>query len=119
MKSPKQLIQSIGYSITGVITAFKDETSIKIQFVLGMVAVFFGFYFNISASEWFAVILCIAGVLGMEVMNSAIENLSDRITTEQDPFIKKAKDMGAGAVMMIALASIIVACIIFIPKCMA
>ncbi|MGB1040142.1 MAG: diacylglycerol kinase [Flavobacteriales bacterium] len=119
MKSPKQLIAAIGHSITGVLTAFKDETSIKIQFILGMVTVFFGFYFNISKTEWFAVILCIAGVLGMEIMNSAIENLSDRITTEKDPFIKKAKDMGAGAVMMMALASIIVACIIFIPKFIA
>lgn len=116
MKSPKQLLQSIGHSVRGILTAFKDEDSIKIQFIVGMIAVGLGFYFNISSMEWIAVTICISGVLGMEVINSAVENLADKITTEQDPLIKKAKDMGAGAVMVMAIASVIVACIIFIPK---
>lgn len=116
MKSPKQLIQSIGNAFNGFWIALKEESSLKIQLFLGTIAVVLGFYFSISTTEWFAVILCISAVLSAEVMNSAIENLSDKITKENDSYIKKAKDMGAGAVMVAALASIIIACIIFIPK---
>lgn len=119
MKSPKQLLKSIGHAFTGFFTALKDETSLKIQLTLGVLAIAFAFYFQISSVEWIAVVLCIAAVLSAETMNSAIENLSDKITLEQDPYIKKAKDMGAGAVLVVATASIIIACIIFIPKFMA
>ena len=119
MKSPAQLLKSIGHAFTGFFTALKDETSLKIQSTLGLIAVFFGFYFNISSTEWMAVVICIAAVLSAETMNSALENLADRITQEQDPYIKKAKDMGAGAVLVVATASIIIACIIFIPKFIA
>ena len=119
MKSPTQLLKSIGHAFTGFFTALKDETSLKIQLTLGLAAVFFGFYFNISSTEWMAVVICIAAVLSAETMNSAVENLADRITKEQDPYIKKAKDMGAGAVLVVATASIIIAFIIFIPKFIA
>lgn len=119
MKSPAQLLKSIGHAFTGFFTALKEETSLKIQLSLGVIAVFLGFYFDISSSEWMAVVLCIAAVLSAETMNSAIENLSDKITREQDPYIKKAKDMGAGAVLVVATASIVIACIIFIPKFIA
>ncbi len=116
MKSPKQLIKSIGNAFNGFWITLKEESSIKIQLFLGIIAIFFGFYFSISTAEWFAVILCFSAILSTEVMNSAIENLADKITLEQDPYIKKAKDMGAGAVLIVATASIIIACIIFIPK---
>ena len=116
MKTPKQLIHSIGNAFNGFWITLKEESSLKIQLFLGLIAIFMGFFFNISNTEWFAVVLCIAAVLSAEIMNSAIENLADRITLEKDPYIKKAKDMGAGAVMVTSIASIIIACIIFIPK---
>jgi diacylglycerol kinase len=119
MKSPKQLLNSIANAINGFWITLKEETSIKIQLFLGMIAITLSFYFEINTNEWFAVILCVAAVLSAETMNSAIENLADKITLEQDPYIKKAKDMGAGAVLVVATASIIIACIIFIPKFIA
>ena len=118
MKTPKQLINSIANAFNGFWLTLKEESSLKIQLLLGIAAVALSFYFNISTTEWFAVIICISAVLSAEVMNSAIENLADKVTLEKDPYIKKAKDMGAGAVLVVATASIIIACIIFIPKFM-
>lgn len=51
--------------------------------------------------------------------NSAVEALADRITTEHDPLIGRAKDLGATAVTLLALAAVGVGCIVFIPKFIA
>ena len=55
-------------------------------------------------------------VLGMELVNSAIERLADKISTERDPVIGKIKDLSAGAVLISAIAAAIVGLIILVPK---
>ena len=116
MKSPKQLIQSIGHAFYGFYTALKSEASLKIQTTMGLIAIGLGFYLNINTTEWILVILSISAVLTTETINSSIEELADRVTLEKDPMIKKVKDMAAGAVLITAIASIIIGCLIFIPK---
>lgn len=51
-----------------------------------------------------------------EGFNTAIEKLADRVTREQDPLIGAAKDVAAGAVLLMAVASVVVGLIIFLPK---
>lgn len=116
MKSPKQLIQSIGHAIAGFFTALKSEASLKIQTSLGLIAIGLGIYFEITTTEWMFVTLSIAAVLTTETVNSSIEELADRVTLENDPMIKKVKDMAAGAVLISAIASLVIGCLIFIPK---
>jgi len=116
VKSPKQLIQSVGHAFTGFFTALKSEASLQIQTTLGTIAIGLGFYFKISTTEWIFVILSIAAVLTAETVNSSIEELADRVTMDKDPMIKKVKDMAAGAVLISAIASLIIGCLIFIPK---
>ena len=62
------------------------------------------------------VVLSISAVLTTETINSSIEELADRVTLEKDPMVKKVKDMAAGAVLITAIASLIIGCLIFIPK---
>lgn len=52
----------------------------------------------------------------MELVNSAIERLADKISTERDPVIGKIKDLSAGAVLISAIAAAIVGLIILVPK---
>jgi diacylglycerol kinase len=63
--------------------------------------------------------LCIALVLALEAVNSAIEYLADKISPEQDPLIGKAKDIAAGAVLIAAIGAAIIGSLIFIPKLIA
>jgi diacylglycerol kinase len=116
VKSPKQLIQSIGDAFYGFFTALKSETSLKIQFTLGIIAIGLGFYFKISTTEWMFVVLSISAVLTTETINSSIEELADRVTLEKDPMVKKVKDMAAGAVLITAIANKIICFLIFITK---
>ncbi len=65
--------------------------------------------------EWVSILICISSVICTEMANSAIELLSDRITTEYDETIKRAKDISAGMVLISAIISAIIGIIIFFP----
>jgi len=60
--------------------------------------------------------LCIAFVLSLEMLNSAIEKHIDSLTTDLKPELKYIKDVAAGAVLISALASLVVASVIYLPK---
>lgn len=67
---------------------------------------------GLSTFEWIAVILCIGAVLAAEGVNSAIEALCDKVSPEYDEAIKHTKDLAAGAVLILAVMSIIVGLLI-------
>ncbi len=73
-----------------------------------------GFVQNISQGEWCAILGCISLVWAAELMNSALEVLCDRITTEPDEHIRRAKDAAAGAVLVCAIISVVVAALVFL-----
>jgi len=87
--------------------------------VLAVIAGIFAVVFNISVYEWLAAVFCIAFVITMEMLNTAIEKLCDVVQKEFHPGIKKVKDIAAGAVLVSAAFSIITGCIIFLPKIIA
>lgn len=111
-----KLIDSFRYAFTGIITALKDERNMKIHFAAATLVVLLGFLFHISELEWIVCVVWIALVIGAEMFNTAIENVVDLITKEYSPLAKKAKDISAGAVLVIALLAAVSGCIIFIPK---
>ena len=61
------------------------------------------------APLWWALIALVSGlVLAFELMNAALEKLIDRLHPERHPEIGAAKDMAAGAVLVLACAALIV-----------
>jgi len=109
-------LKGIGYATKGAWLLIKNEASIKVQVVISLLITIAGFYFQISSTEWILQTLTIALVLSAEGLNTAIEEIADFIHPEHHPKIGYIKDVAAGAVFFTAIASIIVACIIYIPK---
>lgn len=95
---------------------FKDEPNARIHLVAAIAAVSISVWFDLNANEWIWIILAICLVIVAEIINSAIENLSDAISLEVNENIRKAKDLGAAATLLTALFAVIVALIIFLPK---
>ena len=60
--------------------------------------------------------ICIAIVLCLEMVNSAIEQLCNMVTKEFHPSIGKIKDISAGAVLLASILSFVIGCFIFLPK---
>ncbi|HEY9340610.1 MAG TPA: diacylglycerol kinase family protein [Hanamia sp.] len=111
-----RFLKSFLFALNGLRDAIRHEKNFQIQCIVALLVIIAGIFFSISAAQWIAILICIAMVLSFEIMNSAIEKLCDFVCPSINPAIKKIKDLSAGAVLLSAIISFIVGCIIFIPK---
>lgn len=85
--------------------------------VSAVLAVIAGFVFKVSVIEWLFLLLSIFLVITFEIVNSAIENVVDLASDYHFSMLaKNAKDMAAGAVLMISGFAALTGLIIFVPK---
>ena len=111
----KQMFKSIGIAFDGIIDLIKSENNAKIHLISTIVVIIVGFKLQFLAIEWLWISLAIAGVWVAELINTAIEKLTDLISPEQNPIAKKVKDYAAGAVLVMAIWAIFVFCLISFP----
>lgn len=109
-------ICSIGYAFRGMILLLSREASIQVQAVIAIIMTVLGFVVGLSATEWMIQCLTIALVMGIEGMNTAVEELADFVHPEQHPRIGFVKDVAAGAVFIAALIAVVVGGILYFPK---
>lgn len=109
-------VNSFKYAFNGLILFFREEHNSWIHLFLAFLAVFFGFFFKISMTEWLAIIFAIGFVFVAEIINTAIENLSDFVSKEKHESIKHIKDLAAAGVLVSAFTALVIGAFIFIPK---
>ncbi len=68
---------------------------------------------GVSLIEWCLLLLCIAGVLTAEMLNSAMESMAKAITDQHDPHLGIALDVGSAAVLLASTGAATVGTIIF------
>lgn len=113
----KKFFSSVKHALEGVQTILKEERNMRNHAALGIIPLLMGWYFRINALEWIAIIFCIFLVIIMEFLNTIFETVVDMVTDyEFHPLAKKAKDIAAGAVLVTAVFSLIIAAVIFLPK---
>ena len=100
----------------GIWTALTTQLNIRIHFLIGSLVFFAAVYFKIPFAEVLVLILTISLVMLAEMVNTALEFLSDAVTLSQNEFIKHAKDVSAGAVLLTSIFAILIGSMIFIPK---
>jgi len=103
------------YAWQGLKSLIVYEHNARIHLAVAMAVILAGIMFQISALEWAAVVICIGMVIAAEALNSAVEAVADRLTSNPDPLICRAKDYGALAVALLSLSAVIVGGIVFIP----
>lgn len=112
----KRFLNSFKYAFEGIITTIKEERNIKIHILAVIVVIIMGVIYKISQVEWIICLILFGLVISSEIINTSIENAVDLITKEENELAKKAKDAAAGAVLVNAIISAIIAGIIWIPK---
>ena len=80
-----------------------------------VVAVALGFFVHLNCVEWCVIVFAIALVWITETVNTAIEFLADEVTRERREGIGRVKDVGAGAVLLAAITSVILGLLVFVP----
>ena len=114
----KKLANSFKYAIQGILQSFKTEQNMKIHFLIMIMVIVLGFWLKISKEEWIVCIILFGAVISGELFNTAIETTVDIAMPYKDKRAKKAKDISASAVLVLALSATIIGLIIFIPKLM-
>jgi diacylglycerol kinase (ATP) len=102
-------------AIAGIIWAITTQPNFRVHITLAVLAVASGLYFRITRLEMLVIVFTI--ILGMtgEMINTAIESMTDLITREYRQEAKIAKDVSAGMMLTIAIGAVAVASYIFVP----
>ena len=96
----KRIIKATGYSIQGLKAAFKHEAAVRQELALLSIAVILACLVDVGMIERILLIGVVVLVLIVELLNSAIEAVVDRIGVEHHELSGRAKDIGSAAVMV-------------------
>jgi diacylglycerol kinase len=110
-----KFFKSLTYAFQGLGMLLK-ENNFRIHLLIFGFGLLFGWFFDISITEWLFVVLGNGLAIASEGFNSAIEAVVDLASPDFHPLAKKAKDIAAGSVWITAMASMICHIIIFLPK---
>lgn len=95
-----RLSRATVYSVQGIRAAWRHEAAFRQEIVLGALAIAVACWLDIDAISRLLLILPVILVAVVELLNSAIEALIDRVSPERHPLAGRAKDMGSAAVLM-------------------
>ncbi|MES2742214.1 MAG: diacylglycerol kinase [Pseudomonadota bacterium] len=102
----KRIVAAFFYSIDGFKSAWRHEHAFRQELVLGLIGTVVALLLKISAFEKLVLIGVMLLVLIVELINSAIEAVVDRISLERHPLSKNAKDFGSAAVFLACLLAL-------------
>jgi len=98
-KPKYSLFKNASYAIEGFITAFKNESSFKIEILLAIPIFIAIFLLDTSVTNKLILTTTAFLIAISELLNSAVENVVDLVTTDIHPLAKNAKDIGSTAVL--------------------
>ena len=95
-----RLVRAFGYSMAGFATAFRNESAFRQEVALSVVLLPASFWLG---RTWVEIALLAGSVLLVmivELLNSAVEAVVDRVSYELHDLSKRAKDFGSAAVLL-------------------
>ena len=109
------LPESFSHAFDGILIG-TGERNMRIHMGFALLVVIFGLLLQISVTEWCLCFVLFGLIMGLELVNTAVEAVVDLVTEEYHPLAKRAKDAAAGAVLIAAVMAAVTGLIIFIPR---
>ncbi len=103
----RRLWNALSYSRDGLAEAYRHEDAFRQEVWLAVVLVPLAFWLPVSGVGRAVMVASVLAVLVVELLNSAVEAVVDRISLEDHRLSKRAKDIGSAAVLL-SLANVIV-----------
>jgi diacylglycerol kinase (ATP) len=82
----------------GLVFAARSEQAIREELVALLLSIPLAWFIGATPARRVELVVVVLLLLVVELLNTAIEKLSDRLTTDHDPQIGRVKDMGSAAV---------------------
>jgi len=108
-----KVAQGFCHAFNGIAWALRTQRNLQIHLAATLLVITLGLITNLAAWKWCCLAICTSLVWMAELFNTTLEVMCDRITTEKDEHIRRAKDVAAGAVLVTATLAIFIAFMIF------
>ena len=108
-------IAAFGHAFRGWLYVLKTQQNAWIHSLFASAVVLVGLWVGLNTIDWAVIVLTIAMVFTAEFINTAIEAVVDLASPVHHPLAKVGKDVGAGAVLVAALAGIVIGLLIIGP----
>jgi diacylglycerol kinase (ATP) len=105
----RNFIDACNNAVNGIVYSATTQTNIRKQLIIGAIVLILSLFYDFSTAEFLSLTFAVFFVIFAEMVNTAIETLVDLYVDQYHPKAKIAKDVGAGAVVLASVNSVIVA----------
>jgi diacylglycerol kinase (ATP) len=111
-----KFIKGFTFAISGIAYAFRSQVNMRFHIFSALVVVALSFALRINVAEWCIILMCIGSVISAELINTSLEVTIDITSPSYNEKAGNAKDLAAGAVLVVCTVSAIIGIMIFLPK---
>ena len=108
-------LQSFRHAFRGLVYVIQTQRNAWIHVVIATFVFLLSLWLRLDARDWAVIILATAMVFTAEFLNTAIEAVVDLASPQKHPLAKVGKDVGAGAVLIAAVAAVLIGALILGP----
>lgn len=108
-------IQAFRYALAGLWYVVRTQRNAWIHAIATVIVIFLGIWLQVGRQDWAVLILAIFIVWQAEIINTALEAITDLASPEDHPLARVGKDVGAGAVLLASVLAFILGMIVLIP----
>ena len=108
-------LRSFGFAFAGLRSVFVTQPNAWIHALATVAVVALGVFLDVGRYDWCWLVFAIALVWIAEALNTAVEALADASVPEPHPLVRRAKDSGAAAVLLAALAASLIGFLVLGP----
>ena len=109
------MLKPFRYAFDGISWSFRNHRNFQIHTGFAFIALISGLLLNIARQDWILLLFTIILVYFAEMVNTALEEITDLVTVKWAKQAKIAKDVSAGMVLITAAGAIMVGLLVFIP----
>lgn len=109
----KNKVQSLTNALRGVGFVWKEESNFGFIIFFAILALCIGYYYDFTLIEYSICAVIITIVMVAEMVNTAIEDICNKIEPNQDPVIGKIKDISSGFVLVASLGAGVAGLLVF------
>lgn len=110
-----RVLRGIGYALAGVRVLLETQRSARLHVLFTLLVAGLAALLRLPAADWCWLTLAIAMVWFSEAINTAVEFLSDVVSPDFNPMIKKVKDLSAAAVFFAVIGAVVIGFLILGP----
>ena len=114
MNRIKKLGMSFVYATRGIVYCVRHERNIRIHIIALLYILYFSTFYDLTKAEYAVLILTCAVVMSMELINTSIEVVIDKVSPKFNVFAMMGKDIAAGGVLISAIGAVIVGIVLFL-----